>query len=421
MRILWLAPYPHPLDAGAHPVPWVGALAELVCRQPGVELTILHWTATIAGPVDEFARDGIRFIYLKTPSVRRDILSLYRRRIALVRAYLQAHQGEYDLLHLHGSELQLPAMTAGLPVPQLLSVQGIVSEYPRFVPNPFSILKVLWTLAGYYERRYLPAIHHFSCRTHWDKALVQQLSPGCTIYHNWEIIRPAFFRGPERTESAPAARPQVVFMGGTQVMKGFREVLAALDLLRRQADVKLVVAGRAGAAAVRAEVRRAGLRHVGPADVECRGTLSADELVRLFGDSLCLLHPSYVDNSPNSVCEAQLAGLPVVAADVGGVSSLIDDGETGLLCTLAPASIARQALRLLRDGALRQRIAGQAASTARRRHDPAVIVPRTLAIYQAVLRAFHGAPALAGPGRGAADAAPPERPTTQTRNSGEFI
>lgn len=390
MKILWLAPWPHPLDTEAHPVPWVRALADLLCQQPGVELTVLHWTAKIGVPVEEFARDGIQFIYLKVPSVRVDILTLYQRRIALVRAYLDRHARHYDLLHLHGSELQLPAMTAGLPLPQLLTVQGLVSQYPPFVPQAVSWLKVLWTLAGYYERRYLPAIHHFSCRTHWDQALVRQLSPGCTVYHNWEVIRPEFFR-PLRPTPA-VSRPQVLFMGGTQVMKGFREVLAALDLVRQQVDVRLVIAGQASAAEVQAAAQQAGLRHVGPADVVCRGPLSAAELVQLFGESQCLLHPSYVDNSPNSVCEAQVAGLPVVAADVGGVRSLIEDGTTGLLSTLAPASIAQQVLRLLEDATLGARLAAQAAAVARARHDPALIVARTLATYHAVLSAFHHSP-----------------------------
>ena len=390
MKILWLAPYPHPLDAQAHPVPWVGALADLLKQQPGVELTVLNWTHRLATPVDKFEHDGIRFIYLKTPSVRNDILTFYRWRIALVKKYLQAHYHEYDLLHLHGSELQLPAMTACLPVPQLLTVQGLVSQYPRFVPGLVSWLKVLWTLAGLYERRYLPAIHHFSCRTHWDKALVRRLSPGCTVHHNWEVIRPAFFRAPG---PLPAGRPQVAFIGGTQVMKGFREALAAFDLLRQHLDVQLVIAGTDDAAAVQAEVAAAGLRHIGPADVVCRGVLGAPALAQLFAESVCLLHPSYVDNSPNSVCEAQVAGLPVVASDVGGVRSLVEDEVTGLLCTLAPASIAAQARRLLTDGALHRRLATQAAAVARQRHDPATIVARTVAIYQAVLCDFHKPPA----------------------------
>ena len=384
MKILWLAPYPHPLDAQAHPVPWVGALAEQLRWQPGLELTILHWTSKIRTATDEFERNGIRFVYLRVPSVRVDILTLYQRRIRLVRAWLRQHAARYDLLHLHGSELQLPAITAGLPRPQLLSVQGLVSQYPPFVPSWRSWLKVLWTMAGYYERRYLPGIQHFICRTHWDQALVRQLSPGCVVHHNWEVIRPEFF-GPPTLPAPAGGRAQLVFAGGTQVMKGFREVLAAFDLIRQQVDAQLIIAGPARPADVRLAVRQAGLRHVGPADVVCRGMLTGRELAQLFQHAVCLLHPSYVDNSPNSVCEAQVAGLPVVVTDVGGVRSLVEDEVTGLLCTLAPASIAAQALRLLRDAGLRQRLAAQAAAVARPRHDPAVIVARTLEIYQAVL------------------------------------
>lgn len=384
MKILWLAPYPHPLDVKAHPVPWIGALADQLRQQPGLELTVLHWTTKITAKTDEFERDGIRFIYLKMPSVRADILTLYQWRIAIGRAWLRRHAAGYDLLHLHGSELQLPAMTAGLPQPQLLSVQGLVSQYPPFVPSWRSWLKVLWTLAGYYERRYLPAIHHFVCRTHWDQALVRQLSPGCTVHHNWEVIRPEFFH-PPALPTPVGGRPRLVFVGGTQVMKGFREVLAAFDLIRQQVEARLVIAGVARPAEVWQAVRQAGLRHIGPADIECRPLLTGPELARLFGESVALLHPSYVDNSPNSVCEAQVAGLPVVVTDVGGVRSLVEGEVTGLLCTRAPASIAAQALRLLLDAALRQRLAAQAAAVARARHDPAVIVARTLEIYRAVL------------------------------------
>jgi len=371
------------------------ALAGLLRQQPGLALTVLHWSPLATAAAEQFERAGIRFIYLQVPSVRVDILTLYRKRIALVRQYLRAHAREYDLLHLHGSELQLPAMTAGLPVPMLLSVQGLVSQYPPFVPHPVSWLKVLWTLAGYYERRYLPDIQHFICRTHWDEALVRQLSPGCTVHHNWEVLRPAFYQAVPGVVRLASPRCQVVFMGGTQVMKGFREVLAALDLVRQNIDVKLVIAGQASAAAVQQAIAQARLRHLRPADVECRGPLGAAELVELFSESLCLVHPSYVDNSPNSVCEAQVAGLPVVASDVGGVRSLIEDGATGLLCTLAPASIAQQVQRLYHDPGLRQRLATQAAAVARLRHDPATIVARTLAIYRAVLAASPGARQLA--------------------------
>ena len=385
MKVLWLAPYPHPLEPSPHPVPWVGALADRLKQVPGLELTVFNWTHRIEGPVEEFDRDGIHFIYLKAPTVRRDILSLYLVRIGRVRRWLRAHAHHYDLLHLHGSELQLPAMTAGLVVPQLLSVQGIVSEYARKVPKTFSMLKFLWTLAGFYEVKYLPKIHNFSCRTHWDKAVTKRLSPGCTIYHNWEMLRPDFMVAAEQPAPPPLAQPQALFVGGNQEMKGFSEMLRGFDLVRQQAPaLRLVVVGRVTPADVAAVATRYGLRHLGPEHVECRPFQDGAGLARLLRESFCLLHPSYIDNSPNSVCEAQLMGLPVVASDVGGVASLITEGETGLLCTLDPATLARQVLRLYHDPALHQRIAAQGRALALERHDPATILARTLAIYRAV-------------------------------------
>ncbi|HEX8328296.1 MAG TPA: glycosyltransferase family 4 protein [Hymenobacter sp.] len=387
MKILWLAPFPHPLDTAAHPVPWVGTLANLLKQVPGIELTVLNWTPRLTAPVEEFDRDGMHFIYLKTPPVRQDILTLYRRRIAIVREYLQAHAHAYDLLHLHGSELQLPAMTAGLAVPMLLSVQGIVSVYARHVPDPLSMLKFLWTLAGFYERRYLPTVHHFLCRTHWDKAHTARLSPGCTIYHNWETLRPEFFAAAERPKPTLLARPQVLFVGGSQAIKGFKEALLTFDRIRQAADLRLVIVGRLGDDEVQAVVQRHRLRHIAPESVECRRFQTAAELAALCRESFCLLHPSYIDNSPNSVCEAQLMGLPVVATDVGGVASLITEGETGLLAPLDPAALARQVLRLYHDRALHRRIAAKAQALARQRHDPATILERTLDAYRAVLQA----------------------------------
>ena len=383
MKVLWLAAFPSPFETHPASVPWILTLAELVSKHPSVELSILNFADHLPQAVNEFDRDGIHFIFLRVPTRRTDILSLYQRRIAIIGKYLRQHYREYDLIHVHGSELQFQVATAGLAIPQLLSVQGLVSEAVKVVPERVSMLKFLWSLAGYYECKYVPLIAHFSCRTHWDKAHITRLNPRGTIHHNWEPIRPEFFAAPAPSEAR--GHPQVLFLGGAQVLKGFRETLAAFDLARQQRpDLKLVMAGRATAAEVWQAVERAGLRHVRPQDVECHGFLEAADLARLCHESLCLVHPSYIDNSPNTICEAQVAGLPVVASDVGGVSSLITCGETGLLSDLNPRHLADQILRLHDDPALRQRLARQALAVARERHNPATILQKTVDIYHAI-------------------------------------
>ena len=390
MKILWLAPLSSPHDRLPISAPWVQTLAELVAGYPHAELTILNSTADLTVPVSEFDRDGIHYIFLRVPGRRSDILSLYQWRIGIMARYLRQHYRAYDLIHVHGSELQYQVATAGLAIPQLLSVQGLVSEVVKVVPYRMSKEKLYWTLASYYECKYMPSIAHFSCRTHWDKAHIARLSPRGIIHHNWETLRPEFLAAPTLAPApapaTPDGRPQVLFLNGQQVMKGFREALAAFDLARqRRPELKLVLAGRATPADVQHAVAQGGLHHIRPQDVECRGFLSAEALVQLSRESLCLLHPSYIDNSPNTICEAQVVGLPVIASDVGGVSSLVEHGQTGMLTDLNPRNLARQLLLLHDDPALRHQLARQAQAVARERHDPTTVLRKTFEIYQAIV------------------------------------
>ncbi|WP_035563520.1 glycosyltransferase family 4 protein [Hymenobacter sp. IS2118] len=397
MKILWLAAYPSPRITREHPVPWIVTLADLLSRYPRVQLTILSWNPNQEQPVEELDNQGIHFIYLRTPTFRQDLLTLYRQRIAITASYLRQHAHHYDLLHLHGSELQFPAAAAGLDTPLLLSVQGLVSECVKWVPGLVSWRKVQWLLGGYYERKYLPLIPNFSCRTHWDAAHMARFNPKAHIYHNWEPIREPFFRAAELPRTVPDGRPVLLFMGGSQVMKGYQETLAAFDIIRQTTDLKLVIAGGHYPNEVADAYRRYPLRHLRPGDVEYRGYQTAEQLAQLCRQAECLIHPSYIDNSPNSVCEAQVAGLPVVATNVGGVSSLIEDGETGLFAELTPESIAAQVLRLHHSPALRARLAARAQAVAHVRHNPATVLSRTFEIYQAVRYGLEVSPLAIAP------------------------
>ncbi|WP_303311017.1 glycosyltransferase family 4 protein [Hymenobacter sp. BT730] len=379
LKVLWLAQYPYPSAGMGHPAPWVAALAASLRRQPEIELTILDWHPGLSKPIDEFDKDGIHFIYLRAPSFRQDLLTLYAQRVHSARKYLRQHHHAYDVLHLHGSEWQLPAVVPGLERPVVLSVQGVITEYLRYLPENWSRLRLSWKIGEFYERRYLPAVHEFICRTSWDKALMARLSPGARIHHNWEMMRPEFYE----PEAQPAAepRPQVLFTGGNQLMKGFKEVVAAFSIIRQQSPLKLVMAGRVTLAEVNQEARKLGLTPFSADEVECVGFCNARQLAALMRESFCLLHPSYIDNSPNTVCEAQLVGLPVVASQVGGVPDLIETESTGLLSDLNPASLAVQVLRLYHSPELAATLRRESRQVAAIRHDRETIVQRTMAIY----------------------------------------
>ena len=58
---------------------------------------------------------------------------------------------------------------------------------------------------------------------------------------------------------------------------------------------------------------------------------SAEQLREAMLHSTVYCQPSYVENSPNSVAEAQMLGVPVVATNVGGTASMVEESKTGYL------------------------------------------------------------------------------------------
>lgn len=54
------------------------------------------------------------------------------------------------------------------------------------------------------------------------------------------------------------------------------------------------------------------------------GAKSRDEIAEIMSSSKALIISSYTENKPTVICEAHCVGIPVLAVDVGGISTLID-------------------------------------------------------------------------------------------------
>ena len=75
------------------------------------------------------------------------------------------------------------------------------------------------------------------------------------------------------------------------------------------------------------------------------GWLEGDELARAYASADLFLFASRTDTFGQVLLEAQASGLPVVAVDEGGPTSIVTDGVTGRLC---PADAARAGRRRVR-------------------------------------------------------------------------
>lgn len=101
--------------------------------------------------------------------------------------------------------------------------------------------------------------------------------------------------------------------------------------------------------------------------VKFPGFLDPTAKLRALEEHDVFLNTNVVDNTPVSVLEAMAAGLPVVAASVGGIPHLIDDGATGLLCKPGDErAMAAAIVNLVRDPALAARLSSSGRRVAER-------------------------------------------------------
>ncbi|MGH9616662.1 MAG: glycosyltransferase [Acidobacteriaceae bacterium] len=85
----------------------------------------------------------------------------------------------------------------------------------------------------------------------------------------------------------------------------------------------------------------------------------------------CLVQPSPTDGATSSVMEAMLMGIPVIATDTGGISDVIQKGETGLLVEPdSPVELAEAMKKMACSSSLRGRLATEAKYRVQRDFSP---------------------------------------------------
>lgn len=83
------------------------------------------------------------------------------------------------------------------------------------------------------------------------------------------------------------------------------------------------------------------------------------------------------------IIEAQAAGVPVIAAKVGGVVDIIEDEVTGLLVPPAdPSSIAKAAIRIFKDKEFAAKLSSAAYEKVKEKYNVELMVKNTLQVYQ---------------------------------------
>lgn len=322
----------------------------------------------------------------------------------LVAAYLEIVEDfRPDVIQVFGSEHSYGLVAEKTKVPVVLHIQGIMNPYFKaFLPpgvtwrdylmTPFKPGQIMhklyirkkWERACERETRILKAITYYLGRTDWDHREISAVNPEARFFYGGEILRQPFYDADIDAIANVPSKLKLVTTISEPTYKGFDLVLRTGLLLKKEygLDFEWRVYGNVDP---RFFEKITGIT-VEEAGITMSGVADADELVLAISRASLYVHPSYIDNSPNSVCEAQLLGAAVVATNVGGVSSLIEDGVTGFLVRSGSADeIAERVVAMHRNKTLLRKIGHQARAMSLARHDRDTITSDLIKCYRQII------------------------------------
>lgn len=334
---------------------WVESMAEQLSKAPDIDLGIvckceenLDFCETI---------NGIKYFSLHYTSST--ALSELEEKCSRIVSDFRP-----DIINIEGTEflhsraMQLAAQK--LQVPAVVSLQGILNGqyayqcgqlpiddmmFSKSATHIFSawimhLRKTMWYKPRMKaEKEIIENADYILGRTTWDRAHSYAINPRAKYYPCSRILRAPFYE--EKWSLEKAERHSIYVGNGYSALKGVHFVVMALPyLVREYPDVKVYVAGykpyqendkrsilKKGYAAYLKKL----IYDLGVEDhIEFTGPLKAPQVARKLSTVNAYVLCSTVENSPNTLGEAMMVGTPCVAAYVGGVSDMAEDGKEAL-------------------------------------------------------------------------------------------
>lgn len=316
-----------------------------------------------------------------------------------------------DIIHLFGLENAFSncLLWNDISIPIIVHLQGLLLPCANmYWPNGQNIYSYIWPptikewifrngrifgkknidVRAEWERFLFKGLRYVMGRTDWDKNLSGFLAGNRKYYHVDEVLRPAFYEAKGTWRTKDNNKYIIISTISDNTYKGLDLILkcAREIVLNKNIDFKWKIIGITQCSDIVKQFERYTNVCSKDVNIEYLGTLTADKIVLNLQKASIYVHPSYIDNSPNSVCEAQLIGIPVIATFVGGITSLIKDGETGFFVPAnAPFILAAKICYLLKHCEICKEVANNGYLTANNRHDKNKIYSNILMSYKAVI------------------------------------
>ncbi len=391
---------------------WVESMAEQLRKNSDIELGIVCKCENDISFVETI--NGITYFSLYyTPSTA--LAELEEKCDKIVSDF------KPDIINIEGTEflharaMQLTAKKHGIPA--VVSLQGILNGQYAYQCGQLPIDDMMfsksltevfaaWIMHLRKTKWYKPRMKSekeiienadfILGRTTWDRAHSYAINPNAKYYPCSRVLRAPFYE--EKWSIEKAERHSIYVGNGYHALKGLHFVVMALPyLVREYPDVKVYVAGykpyaendkrsfikKGYAAYLKKLIFDLGVQN----HIEFTGPLKARQVAEKLSKVNAYVLCSAVENSPNTLGEAMMVGTPCVAAYVGGVADMAEDGKEALFFRNDdPKLLAWNLKRVFDDDVLALSLSEAGKKRAIITHDPESNAQMLIDAYTDILR-----------------------------------
>lgn len=313
-----------------------------------------------------------------------------------------------DIIHIHGTENSFGLIIPHIPdIPVAISIQGNLTVYAEkyfsgidknAVKTKLDWLynRVLLDYKGFLkgaqnESEILSYTKYIFGRTDWDRRIMRILAPNAKYFCVNEILRKHFYQ--HKWVFVKNEFPVFFTTSSENLFKGFETIVGtAMHLSKLKYKFQWIVAGLTMKdKQVQLVMKGKKISDLNTIGIKLMGKIPEEGIVKQMLSANIYVQVSHIENSPNSICEAMLLGLPIIATCAGGTSSLLKDNQSGILLQDGDAySLAGALIELSEYPGLAVSLGAKAFEVSHERHNSGQVVQTLIRAYSDIINENSG-------------------------------
>ena len=408
MRVMWFSINGSMFELERFSGGWVSSLEQAMYNSFGEKMNLAVVFETINDLPEKIEKNKTIYYPIKKQRVLRSILksrvNAYNNWNNIKQSFIKAvNDFQPDIIHCFGSEWTYGMIVEDVSIPVVIHMQGFLNIYYPSVRMNIkekckwqNVLDIRYLISRMIvkrweescmrlERKIMSSNSYFMGRTEWDNMIVRHYSPGSHYFHVPELLRPLFHKNAGSWRYKSGQKIRILTVSQADFRKGIDMTLYVCRILRELTDLAFEWRIAGNRDYLEDAEKRTGIK-CSEVGINFLGHIPEEQIIQELQEATLFIHPSLIDNSPNSICEAQIIGCPVIATNVGGVGSLVKNGETGFLYPYnEPHTLAFRIADLGKNASLLTKVSENEVHTALARHNPTIVAERVWNVYQEII------------------------------------